>query len=379
MNAATTTPDTDSAAQLLLAFELGDSRWKLGFVTQGASKPRLRTIDAGDMESLAREIAAAKKKLRARADAKVLSCYEAGRDGFWIHRALTAAGIENVVIDPTCLQVDKRGKQAKTDRIDLEKMLRQLRRYCEGQRDALRVVRVPSVEEEDERRLNRERERLKKERGAHVSRVKSLLVLHGVRVLEVRKLEASLDQVRCFDGSPLPPGAKGEIKRELQRLAIADEQFQELERKKREELKRPASKAAELAAQLMTLRGLGPTAAWMFSFEIFSWRDIRNRRELASLLGLCPTPYRSAGTVNREQGISKAGNRRIRAMTVEIAWLWIRFQPASALTKWFLERFGSSGSRSKRVGIVALARKLVIELWKFLQTGEVPAGAVMKA
>jgi transposase len=308
----------------------------------------------------------------------VLSCYEAGRDGFWLHRHLVSVGIENAVVDAASIEVSRRLRHVKTDRLDGDRLLAKLIRHHAGERGGWSVVRVPSVEEEDARHLHRELERLKRERLAHRVRMQSLLVTQGIKLKIKRGLGLRLDGLTLWDGRALPRELKAELERERERLALVERHIERLEAARRERLSAPCTEAEQRIVQLMRLGAIGPASAWLLVMEFFGWRAFRNRRELAALAGLVGTPYNS-GESERDQGISKAGNRRVRAMIVEIAWLWLRFQPKSTLSQWYHRRFGGGGLRMRRIGIVALARKLLIALWRYLQDGVIPEGTRLVA
>lgn len=365
---------TNSKPMLYLAMELSKATWKLAF-SAGGQKVRTVAVDGGSIPAVVKASALARAKLGLPEDARVLSCYEAGRDGFWIHRALVAAGFENLVVDPASIEVDRRARRAKTDRIDAKKLVEHLIRHAE-RGDRLRVVRVPTPQEEDDRRPGRELERLRKERTAHVARIRSLLALHGVVGLPRRD---QVEALRGADGRPLPSQLVAELQREVERFELVRAQVRAIEKSRVAKLNaKEKSRASEMAASLMALRAIGPNAATLFAHEFFAWREFKNGKQVGACAGLTGTPYDSGG-VRREQGISKAGNRRVRAMAVEIAWQWLRYQPASRLTRWYLERFAGAGGRSRRVGIVALSRKLLVALWRYLDQGLIPEGALMKA
>lgn len=368
---------TSAAAQpvLFMAMELSQRNWKLAF--SNGTKIRQVNVPAGDWTGLAEQLTRAKAKLGLPAAAPVRACYEAGRDGFWIHRRLLALAIANVVVDAASIEVDRRQRRAKTDRLDAEKLVRMLMRYHGGETTLWRVVRVPSVEQEDARRLHRELERLKKERTAHRARVLSLLALHGAGAkLTGRQLRQAVQDWPGAAG--LPAALAEELERERQRLGLVGTQITALEQRQTELLTQPQTATQQVAAKLAQLRGVGPVSAWLLAHECFGWRQLRNRRQVGALAGLTGTPYAS-GQSCRDQGISKAGNKRVRWLAVELAWAWLRLQPASALTQWFWERFGHGNARQRRVGIVALARRLLVALWRYLETGVVPVGAVLKA
>lgn len=369
---------TGRTSVLYLAFELGSTEWKLAFASQRGEKPRLRSIAAGNLAGLQAEIVWARQRFKISGD-QVASCYEAGRDGFWLHRALVGLGIDNVVVDSSSIEVNRRGRRAKTDRLDAEKLLSLRIRWSEGERKVWSVVRVPTPEQEDARQLSRELEELKHERTSHRNRIQSLLVSQGVKVKLGPEFLLQLEKVVLWDGSALGSGLKERIQREYERLVYVQEQIQGLEKHRQQAIAvRTSEPDLELIHRLSLLKGIGLTSAWVFVQEFFSWRRFRNRREVAALAGLAPVPYKSGERLDRELGISKAGNWRVRSLAVEIAWSWLRWQPQSQLSLWFRERYGPGSRRSRKVGIVALARKLLIELWRYLQTGVAPEGAILK-
>jgi transposase len=371
---------TNAAARsnnLFVGIELSKTSWRLAF-SDGA-KIRQRTLPAGDQAALQQELAWSKQKLGLSADCAVRSCYETGRDGFWVHRLLSGWGIENVVVDAASIETARRGRRAKTDRLDAEKLVRKLMAWAGGEQTVWRIARVPSVEAEAQRRPMRERQRLTGERTAHRARIASLVALHGVRAKLNGRQEFGVvvEQLRDWQGQPLPAQTVVELQRELQRLALVHQQILGLEKQQATALANPQTAAERAAAKLMGLSGVGPISAMLLAVEFFGWRQFRNRREVGALAGLCATPYAS-GDSAQEQGISKAGNKRVRWVEVELAWSWLRFQPESALTKWFWRRFGLGSSRVRRIGIVALARKLLVALWKYLEWDELPAGAKLR-
>lgn len=367
---------------LAMSLELSASKWKVMFTTGVGRRPRERTIAAGALESLWREIEHTKRRFGLPADAPVVSCYEAGRDGFWVHRALTGQGISNLVVDSSSIETPRRGKRAKTDRLDARKLLAKLLRYLGGERDAWKVVHVPAEQDEDARHLHRGREALKSERTRLINRIKGLLASQGVRSAIRGKVALDLEKVRRWDGQELPEGLQGRVRLELQRLELVDKQLHEVDKQRVRQLRAdkefPPSKAQQQIEKLSRLRGIGPVGAWVPVQEVFAWREIRNRRQLGAIIGLAPMPWGS-GNLQRDQGISKAGSARLRALAVELAWGWLRYQPQSELSRWYMRRFGHGSSRLRRIGIVALARKLMIALWRYLETDELPAGAVLKA
>jgi transposase len=369
---------SESQGVLFLAFELGASKWDLGFSTGFGQKPRRRQIEARDLETLQTEIAGARKRFGLAEDTPLRSCYEAGRDGFWLHRHLTAVGIKNVVVDSSSIEVNRRKKQAKTDKLDVGRLLHLMIRDYNGERKVWSVVRVPSPEEEDRRQLHRELQTAKRERTRTTNRIKGLLASQGIRLQGSLDLsDRRLDAMRLWDGTPLGAGLKSRLKRAWEQVLLWQKQIAALNARRRSELKEGKAPDVEKIHQLAKLGAIGPESSWVLVRELFGWRQFRNRREVGSLVGLTPTPFDS-GETSREQGISKAGNRHVRALAIEMAWSWVRHQPRSKLTRWFLQRFDGAGKRGRKVGIVALARRLVIDLWRYLKDGEIPEGAQLK-
>jgi transposase len=360
---------------LYVAFELGWTEWKLAFGTGPADNARLRTIGARNIAALLQEIANAKKRFALAGNAPVHSCYEAGRDGFWLHRFLEKQGIDNRVIDSSSIELKRQGRRRKTDRIDAEKLLSMLIRWCHGEKNVWSVVQVPTVADEDRRQLHRDLIELKAERTRHVNRIKGLLAGCGLAVETINgEFAEMLNKVRTWDGEKVPAELHRRLLREHERWNFVQRQILDLENERMRKIRRSPEPVMSKVRQLLRLRGIGRNSAWLFVMEFFSWRRIRNRKQLAALAGLTPTPYQS-GDNEHEQGISKAGNRRLRTMAVEIAWCWLHHQPRSALSEWYSKRFAKGSSRQRRIGIVALARKLLVALWRFLETGETPSGA----
>ena len=364
----------NTAARLYVAFELGASQWKLA-VSAGGCQVREVTLEAGALDALERELVTARERFDLAADAPVVSCYEAGRDGFWLHRWLTGRGAANLVVDSSSIEVNRRARRAKTDRLDARKLLGMLVRHHRGEK-VWSVVRVPTVTDEDQRRQHRELHRLKGERTGHSNRIRGLLCLHGIRLVPGAQFRTDLAAVRLYDGAPVPAELKAELLREYARLEQVRQQLRELE----------AQRQARVAAQpcggkvtaLMQVKGIGIHSAWVLGHELFGWRAFRNRREVAGYVGLTPAPYHS-GASHHDQGISKAGNPRVRTLLIELAWGWLRWQPGSALSRWYQEKFAGGGGRTRRVGIVALARRLLVALWHYADHGVVPEGALLKA
>jgi transposase len=365
---------TNRPSALYLAFELGWSEWKLAFATAPADAPRLRTIRARHTAALVQEIAKAKQRFGLPADAPVFCCYEAGRDGFWLQRWLTAQGWHNLIVDSASIEVNRRRRRAKNDRLDAAKLVSMLLRHHGGEK-VWSVVHVPSVADEDRRQLHRDLLELKGERTQHVNRIKGLLAGCGLAVTTIGDdfLEV-LAGLRQWDGTPVPAALQQRLRREFERHQFVQRQIQDVENERARTIRTATDDATRKVQKLLNLRGLGANSAWLFTMEFFGWRGIRNRKQLAALAGLAPTPY-SSGDSNQEQGISKAGNRRLRTMAVEIAWSWLHYQPQSALSQWYARRWGSGNRRQRRIGIVALARKLLVALWRYLETDQVPEGA----
>lgn len=366
---------------ILVAFELGAQSWKLAVKVVGVPRERIRhkTVAAGDLAAVHAWLAGVRAKARLPLDVPVWSCYEAGRDGFWIHRALEAQGVRNLVVDAASIEVPRRKRRAKTDRLDAEALVTLLERYLRGEQRALHVVPVPSEEDEDARELHRELASVKRARGAVSNRIRGLLAKHGVRAGGVsRTLGATLESARRWDGTSLPPQVSERLQREWAEYQALTARLGLLEGTRREQLRTSETPAVMQVRQLMQLSGIGVNSAWLFVFEFFGWRKFQNRRQVGALAGLTPTPSQS-GERCREQGISGAGNRRVRTMAVEIAWRWLDFQPESRLARWYQARYGHGTAKQRRIGIVALARKLLIALWRYSETGTVPEGAVVKA
>jgi transposase len=358
---------------LYISFELGDKKWKLT-TGDGRHSASRYTVDAGDTTAVVDCLRKAKERCKLGAQVKVHTCYEAGRDGWWLHRWLVGQGIDSIVVDSASIEVNRRARRAKTDRLDGDKLLAMLLRYHAGEARVWSVLHEPTPEDEDARRLHRELERLARERIAHTNRIGSLLVLHNLRpkIIIGGSEWAHWWERHC---AQVPPMLRAEIERESARLALVKQQVKALEVARRQEL---ADGRQPLVAQLAQLGAIGPKGAWVLVKEVFAWRRFANRRELAGCLGLTPTPYAS-GDSQIEQGISKLGNKRARTLLVELAWSWLRYQPGSTLSQWFNRRFAAAGKRMRRVGIVALARRLAVALWRYLEHGEIPAGATLKS
>jgi transposase len=376
----TDTPAAAEYATVHLVFELSKAKWKLGVMLPGSQRMSCYTIEGGDLAALKGRLAAARAKAeRSGKPVRMVSCYEAGLDAHWLHRWLTDQGVISHEVDPSSIEVSRRARRAKTDRIDLEKLMRTFLAYLRGEPRVCSMLHVPTVEEEDRKRRSRERDRLKKERTAHSNRIKGLL--HGQGIRDAMPLKpgfiAGLEKVRTGDGRELPPRLKEEIVCEHERLCLVDKQLRALEAKSAAALCAPAPGSSEAKImQLIDLKSIGPVGGQGLVNEAF-YRSFDNRRQVGSYFGLAGTPYDS-GESRREQGISKAGNWRARKLAIELAWLWLRHQPGSELSLWFHKRVGDLKGRPRRVAIVAMARKLMIALWRYLTTGVVPTGALLR-
>jgi transposase len=376
----TDAPVGDEYATVHVLFELSKAKWLLGVLLPSSQKMSRYTIAGGDLAALSSRLADWRAKAaRSGKPVRILACYEAGLDGHWLHRWLTEQGVISYEVDPSSIEVPRRARRAKTDRIDLETLKRTFLEYLRGEPRACSMVHVPSVEEEDRKRCTRERERLKQERTAHSNRIRGLLFGQGIRDVMLLKpgFVESLEQMRTGDGRMLPPRLKEEIIREHERLCLVDKQLRALEARSTAELRAaiPGSAAAKIR-QLIDLRGIGAVSAPELFNEVF-YRTFDNRRQVGSYFGLTGTPYNS-GQSRRDQGISKAGNPRARSLAIELAWLWQRHQPDSELSRWFHTRVGNQKGRIRRIAIAALARKLMVALWRYLTTGLVPSGAVLR-
>jgi transposase len=369
--------DNTKETTLYMAFELSQNKWKLGFCD--GNKMRFKSMAARNLEQLEEEIDKAKVRFKIEGDVRIVSCYEAGRDGFWLHRYLLSCGIDNIVVDSSSIEVNRRKRRTKTDRIDARKLLQMLMRHHGGERKLWSVVNVPSVDAEDGRQLGRELETLNKERTMHRGRIRGLLIQQG---LEVRNPSGKgfleeLASLRTWEGKTLPEDLKERVVREYERLRMVEDQMKLLRKERESRVNSGATPAYRMVAQLRSLYGIGKTSSWDFVMEMFGWRRFRNRKEVGAFPGLTPTPYDSGGS-QREQGISKAGRGRIRGLNIQIAWGWLRFQPHSKLARWFWEMFGHGGKRMRKIGIVAVARKLLIDLWRYLEYGVIPEGVRLR-
>jgi transposase len=375
----TDTPAGGEYGTVYLVFELSKKTWQLGVLRPGSEKLSRYSIAGGDLAALASRLARCREEAgQSGGPVRIVSCYEAGLDGHWLHRWLTDQGVISHEVDPSSIEVSRRARRAKTDRIDLDKLIRTLLAYLRGEPRVCSMVHVPTVEDEDRKRRTRERDRLMTERTSHSNRIKGLL--HGQGVRDAQPLKpgfiASLDEMRTGDGRLLTPLLKEEIVHEHERLCLVVKQLSALEAANKATLRAATPGSAEARIlQLVDLKSIGPIGGQELFNEVF-YRCFDNRRQVGSYFGLTGTPYDS-GNSHREQGISKAGNRRARKLAIELAWLWLRHQPGSELSCWFRQRVGDMKGRPRRIAIVALARKLMVALWRYLQTGLVPTGAVL--
>jgi transposase len=368
---------TITTGTLYVALELGCDKWVLASATQAAEKPRFRTVPARNLAALNEEIAKAKARFGLPADALVCTCYEAGRDGFWLHRALTKLGITNVVVDASSIEVNRRQKQIKSDPVDAGKLVNMLCRYHAGERKVWSVVNVPSVADEDGRQLHRGLKDLQRQKTECSNRIKGLLASLGLTAAVDANFRATLTGLRDWADQPVPAGMQLRLLQEYAVWETLHRQERDAANEQERQLREGRERQLEMMRQLMGLKAVGVRTAWILVMELFSWRAIKNGKQLGALVGLTPVPYDS-GKSKREQGISKAGNKRVRCLMVELAWMWLRWQPGSVLSQWYERRFGAGNKRARKVGIVALARKLLIALWRFVDQGELPEGAAEK-
>jgi transposase len=362
-----------SAPVLHLAFELGLGQWKLAFTVGLGQAPRFRTVVARDREAVLDEVARAKERFELPADAPVVSCYEAGRDGFWLHRWLVSVGVENVIVDSSSIEVNRKQRRAKSDQLDASALVRLLVRYQQGEKKVWSVVRPPSDTDEDQRQLHRDLMDRKDDQTRVTNQMKGLLYGHGLVLSTVgEKFLEWLSAARRWDGSAVPGELQARLRRQFAHWQLLHGQIKSLDVELQRRIRQGDTPQVELVRKLLKLVGIGPSSAWTLVKELFAWRGIKNRKELGALVGLTPTPYNS-GMSHREQGISKAGNKRLRRLLVELGWSWVRHQKTSELAQWFERRFGK-GRRQRKIGIVAVARKLLILLWRYVEKDELPLG-----
>jgi transposase len=369
----------DHDSTMVVALELSGKTWEVGAVVPGLTRRPRQRLQPRDMAGLLTRLEKWRTEAQrsGRTVQRIVLTYEAGRDGFWIARYLLTRGIEIQIMHPASIPVERKGRRAKTDRIDLDMLLRTYLAWLRGEPRVCSMVRIPTAAEEDLRRPERERERLVSERVALENRIGNLLCLHGVAGFKPRLKKAAerLEGLRGFAGEPLPPKLMEELRRLMVRHGVLSEQLKQIEAAREQALAATAEqdKTARQIRILTRLVGLGLGTATVLVREVFC-RLFRDRKALASFVGLTGTPFNSGG-MEREQGISKSGNPRVRRLLMQLAWRWLRFQPDSALSRWFDERTGGAKGRIRKIMAVALARKLLVALWRYVETGEIPAGA----
>jgi transposase len=358
---------------LHVAFELSAKSWTLASAVRGRKTIRVKKVEARDWQAVRKEFKEAKKRLDLPQDAAVVTCYESGRDGFFIHRWLEGEGIRSLVVDSASIDVKRRLRRRKTDRLDAKKLVQMLMRHEGGEDDVWSVVRVPDLEAEDLRRIQREMGRLKKEASGHRTRILSVLATHGLGGMKIGEAVLKLKNLKSAAGYPLGPHQKAEIAREWERLQLVEKQKRELKQERIRLERESKSEVVRSIVLLTALSGIGAEAAWTLGTEVFGWREFNNRKEVGAATGLTGSPYTS-GADDREQGISKTGNKVVRSMLVEISWLWLRYQPSSKITGWFSHKTRGEKSRGRRVAIVGVARKIAIALWHWVEHGVMPEG-----
>jgi len=349
-------PRPTPAATLYVAFARSEKTWRLGFTTGHGHKPRERTITARPQERILDASAQAKRRVGLPETAPVVSCSDAGREGFWLHRCLQGHGITNPVVDASAIEVNRRRRRAKSDGVDVRKLLRMLLRYAPGERQGWQVVQVPSVEAEDRRPRHRDLATLQQERASTMPRIEGLLSSQGRRGTSLTKVPEPLEALRLWEGSPLPPGLRRRVLRVYAHSTLLSEQMAEVEAERRAQLQTSPDTPIDTVRQVMQRTGIGINGAWLFVMAFFGWRACTNRREVGGVAGFPPTPDQS-GDRAREQGSTQAGNRHVRWRTTEVAWSGLRWPPASARSGWFRERCGNGGKRWRRIGMVAVARQ----------------------
>jgi transposase len=372
---STTHRQESTAAALYVACELSTKEWLVTMSVSPDGRQQRARIRPGDRVAFERVLVDARRRVGLAADAPVRSCYEAGRDGFWPHRFLTALGISNLVVDSSSIEVSRRARRAKTDRLDGAKLLQMLLRHWGGERKMWHVVHVPSPEQEDRRHASRGLTTLQGERTRYRNRIHSLLALHGVRLRIDARLPERLATVTDWAGMALPAGVTARVLETWRLLQGVEAEVQRARRVERQRVR--ATAAPTVAQRLARLRGVAARGATILAEELFS-RDLRNRRQVGALAGLVSAPYHS-GTMRIDQGVMPSGVPAVKRVAVEIAWAWLRYQPTSALAQWYHRRFGGGGAVTRRIGIVALARRIIIALWRYVEQGSVPAGALLKA
>jgi len=363
----------EDVENLFMSIELAVNDWKLAF--SDGQNTEVETIDARQFGPLREQIHQHQEQFQLDEDAPVISCFEAGQDGFWVHRRLQEQlDVENAVVDPASIEDNQRNRSPKTDSIDAETLVEKLIQFHQGNTGVFSVCHIPSRKDQEDRRINRELERLKEERKMHRARVRSLLRLDGVEVDPLHRLEDRLDEIETGDGRPVGPNKKGEARRHLERLQLVNEQMKQLIQKQKQEVKqRSGEMKMVMINRLRAIKGIALDTAWRLVMEAFGWRDFQNRSEVAGCFGLDPTPY-NTGESETEQGISKAGSNRLRDLAVQVAWNFVQHQPDCHLTRKFRQDFNMGSKQDRKRGIVATARKLMSVLSKYVKGGEAPWG-----
>lgn len=366
-----------NAQALYIGVELSAAKWLLVMGPTADAAVLRREVKAGDEHAIRAAIADARKRFRLSATAAIRSCHEAGRDGFWPHHLLTKLGVDNLVVDSSSIEVNRRKRRAKTDKLDGAKLRRMLWRWWQGERDLWHAVHVPSREREDARQASRALTSLQEDRTRYRNRIHSLLALHGVRLPLTARFPGRLALALAWDGQPLPPGVQARVLQEWRLLQTVEQERRACIKAERARVNAAKTPATAMAAKLIRLRALGDRTATILSEELLV-REPRNRREVGGLLGFGAVPFDS-GTRKVDQGIGSSGVRALRRIAVDLAWSWLRYQPQSALSRWYATRWANTGPVGRRIGIVAMARRLVIALWRYVKDGVLPDGADLKA
>jgi transposase len=366
---------------LVAVVELSLNKWLVKGLVPGVSKQPLRKLDA-DAEALLALINRWRKEgIKGGGTIKrMVVAFEAGRDGFWLARWLQGRGIEAYVIHPNSIPVSREHRRPKSDRLDTELLMRGVLGWLRGERKHCQMVAIPTLAEEDARRPTREHETLGKERTRIVCRMKAILARHGVCGFNPKRKYAAerLEKLCCPEGGSLPPNTLAELRREMAFLRLVADQIKEIEKTREQRLRRaPQQGTHPMVLLLARIMGIGIETADMLVHEVLS-RNLRDDRAVGRYAGMTGSPDES-GSKRREKGLARAGNARVRRGMIQLAWRWLRFQKDSALAMWFEKRTVSARGDIRKTMIVALARKLLIALWRLVTTGEVPAGAKLRA
>lgn len=349
---------------LFLGIELAKKHWEIAF--SDGNERHMETIQSGNFHEVCEYISIYKEQFNLSEKAAVISCYEAGRDGFWVDRVLREQmEVHNLVVDPASIESTKRSRETKTDRLDARKLVRKLIQFVRGDREVFSVCRVPSRDIQDKRQINRELKDLKEDRARIVTKIKSLLAVKGIQGKTIHQLEEELEELEGPKSNPLGEHRKRRIKRLLNRYRLLTEQIKELEDLQKQHVRENhQSKTVQIINHLRAFTGIALNTAWQLSLEAFAWRAFQNRGEIGGCFGLDPSHY-NTGETEKDQGISKAGSTRLRSLAIQVAWNWVQYQPDSQLTRWFKKKFNQNDKDDKKRGIVALARKLMIRLYKW--------------